>query len=47
LSRPDQGALIAGSQPGEHREQKMVGSKIERLEEKGARLSQARFNFWL
>jgi hypothetical protein len=42
-----QGASIAGSQPGEHLEQKMVGRKIELLEEKGALLSQARFNFWL
>jgi hypothetical protein len=42
-----QGASTAGSQPGEHCKQKMVGRKIERLEEKGARLSQARFNFWL
>jgi hypothetical protein len=33
--------------PGEHRKQKIVGRKIERFEENGARLSQARFNFWL
>jgi hypothetical protein len=41
------GYRVAGSQPGEHFEQKMVGRKTELLEEKGARLSQARFNFWL
>jgi hypothetical protein len=41
------GYRVAGSQPGERREQKMVGSKIEHLEEKGARLSQVRFNYWL